>query len=551
VNAILPLRLFLILSGVLGATGPLWAEPGPAPVTASSRAKEDSAAAPATLTVWNLPIVVFRVPVRQQSPAGRAAVAAQRIQALPDDIRTDEIRTEPATLGDFRGLIVWARHHPLFAISSEDPDPTAGESLEDVGRRAVEQLQAVVRARAEQRRPALLLKGLGLSLGAGVLLVLALWLIARWAQRATERLTSMAHQRTVSMLRMDLRPILSAIQRGLVRATAWAAGLVAAYLWLTFAFHQFPYTRPWSERLGGYLVSLLTELGTGVVGAVPGLFAIVVIFLATRLVVRFVDAFFTAVEMGAVTFQGFAPDTARATRRIITVAIWLFALTIAYAYIPGSDSDAFKAVGVFAGLMVSLGSAGLVNQLMSGLVVVYSRALRPGELVRAGETMGLVREVGLLSTKVVQRGEEVTIPNAVLVGSTVTNYSRLTGESGPIITTSVTIGYDQAWRQVHAMLLLAAERTPQIRKQPRPEVFQRSLSDFYVEYELRAHLQEAEQRARALSELHMQIQDAFNEFGVQIMSPHFESQPNQTVVVPKSRWHAAPAAPPKAEPRST
>jgi small-conductance mechanosensitive channel len=361
----------------------------------------------------------------------------------------------------------------------------------------------------------------------------------------------MAHQRTVSMLRMDLRPILSAIQRGLVRATAWAAGLVAAYLWLTFAFHQFPYTRPWSERLGGYLVSLLTELGTGVVGAVPGLFAIVVIFLATRLVVRFVDAFFTAVEMGAVTFQGFAPDTARATRRIITVAIWLFALTIAYAYIPGSDSDAFKAVGVFAGLMVSLGSAGLVNQLMSGLVVVYSRALRPGELVRAGETMGLVREVGLLSTKVVQRGEEVTIPNAVLVGSTVTNYSRLTGESGPIITTSVTIGYDQAWRQVHAMLLLAAERTPQIRKQPRPEVFQRSLSDFYVEYELRAHLQEAEQRARALSELHMQIQDAFNEFGVQIMSPHFESQPNQTVVVPKSRWHAAPAAPPKAEPRST
>jgi small-conductance mechanosensitive channel len=147
----------------------------------------------------------------------------------------------------------------------------------------------------------------------------------------------------------------------------------------------------------------------------------------------------------------------------------------------------------------------------------------------------------------VYRNEEITIPNAVLVGSTVINYSRLTGEIGPVITTTVTIGYDQAWRQVHAMLLLAAERAPHIRKQPRPEVFQRALSDFYVEYELRAHLESAEYRARALSELHMQIQDAFNEFGVQIMSPHFEGQPDRAVVVPKTRWHEAPAASPRDE----
>jgi hypothetical protein len=46
-----------------------------------------------------------------------------------------------------------------------------------------------------------------------------------------------------------------------------------------------------------------------------------------------------------------------------------------------------------------------------------------------------------------------------------------------------------------------------------------------------------------MSELHAQIQDAFNEFGAQIMSPHFESQPERKIVVPKAEWRAAPAGP--------
>ncbi len=290
---------------------------------------------------------------------------------------------------------------------------------------------------------------------------------------------------------------------------------------------------------------MLRELGAGALPAVPGLLAVVLIFLAARFVIRIVEVFFQAVEKDAVKIRSLQPDTARATRYIAIVLIWVFALTVAYEYIPGSHTDAFKAIGVLLGLMISLGSAGLVNQLMSGLVVIYSRALRPGELVQAGDLVGRVSEVGLLSTKLVAKGEEITIPNAVLVGRTVTNYSRLGGEYGPVISTKVGIGYDAPWRQVHAILQLAAERTPGIRKHPRPYVRQNALSDFFVEYELRGHVELPADRAQVLSELHMQIQDAFNEFGVQIMSPAFESQPERPVVVPRSRWYASPAVPPQ------
>src|SRR5262249_45104359 len=178
------------------------------------------------------------------------------------------------------------------------------------------------------------------------------------------------------------------------------------------------------------------------------------------------------------------------------------------------------------------------------LVMVYSRALRPGEVVRAGELVGVVSEVGILSTKVVTpKREEVTIPNAVLAGAMITNYSRLAAGDGAGISTKVTIGYDAPWRQVHALLLLAAERTPGVWREPRPYVLQQALSDFYAEYELRAHIERPEVRFHVLSDLHAQIQDAFNEFGVQIMSPNFEAQPDRPVLVPRSAWYAAPASP--------
>ena len=196
------------------------------------------------------------------------------------------------------------------------------------------------------------------------------------------------------------------------------------------------------------------------------------------------------------------------------------------------------------GFMLTLGSAGIVNQLMSGLVLVYSRALTIGDFVDIGGTVGVVSEVGVLSTKVIDsRNEEVTIPNAVLVGNPIRNYSRLSGERGSLVSTKVTIGYDTPWRQVHAMLITAAELTPGLRKTPSPFVYQRDLADHYVEYELHAYMDQPLDRVPILSALHGNIQDQFNTYGVQIMSPHFVSQPQDNVVVPTEKWYAAPAEP--------
>ena len=213
--------------------------------------------------------------------------------------------------------------------------------------------------------------------------------------------------------------------------------------------------------------------------AVPRLFTVIVIFLLTRIIARIVNRIFLEIENGDLKVNWLNTDTARATRRLVIVLIWIFAVTVAYPYVPGSNSDAFKGVSVFVGLMVSLGSAGLVNQVMSGLVVVYSRALRIGEFVQVGDDVGIVTEIGMLSTKILTRKrEEITIPNAVMVGTKTVNYSRHAGADGGAVGTTVTIGYDAPWRLVHEMLLNAAAQTAGVRKNPPPRVLQNRWQTF-------------------------------------------------------------------------
>jgi small-conductance mechanosensitive channel len=259
-----------------------------------------------------------------------------------------------------------------------------------------------------------------------------------------------------------------------------------------------------------------------------------------------------AVEEGRLSVPGMHPDTTSMTRRLVISILWVFSLVIAYPYLPGSDSLAFKGISVFLGLLISFGSSGVVSQAASGVILVYSRAFRSGDYVNIGDTEGTVMSIGILSTKIrTNKRELLNIPNSVLTTSTTKNFSGLLEDKGVVLYTSVTIGYDTPWRQVHALLLKAAGRTAELKKEPEPFVYQTALSDFYVEYQLNAYLAEPSRRPRVLAELHAHIQDVFNEHGVQIMSPHYENDPEGGAkLVPKERWYAAPAQQPEAQDKS-
>jgi small-conductance mechanosensitive channel len=264
--------------------------------------------------------------------------------------------------------------------------------------------------------------------------------------------------------------------------------------------------------------------------------------------VRLVNFAFKAVEEGRLTVRGVYPETAQPTRRLIVGLLWLFALVVSYEYIPGSNTDAFKGVSVFVGIIISLGSTGVMNQLMSGMMVTYSRAVRIGDFVRIGDIEGTVVQLGGLSTKLRNpRNEEITIPNAVVASTAATNFSRHADTDGVFVPTTLTINYSVPWRQVQGLLLLAAERTTGIKRTPKPRVLQLALGDFGVQYALMVCLEQPSRRVATLDGLHANIQDAFNEYGVQIMVPAYEGDPGEPKTVPPSQWYPAPAVMPSTD----
>jgi small-conductance mechanosensitive channel len=449
------------------------------------------------------------------------------------------------------GVLVSIGEESIFVLTPEDLDQVSEETMDEAGNRAVSNLRVAYAETLELRDARRISEAVGLTVLATVLFLLSFWALHRLRKFGQARLTRVASTRVrdvgISGFTFLTRERLLTLVRRLLGILIWAVQLVLIYLWLAYCLKRFPYTRPWGEALGNYLLITLKILLLGAIGALPGLLVVAVILYVTHLLARTVRAFFNAVEAGKVAVTGIYPDTAPATRTILVILIWLFALIVAYPYIPGSDTAVFKAVGVFLGIVISLSSSGLLVQAMSGLVLIYSRALKPGEYVHIKDVEGVVDSVGMFSTKLrTIKAEEITIPNSFLLATTTRNDSRLTADSGSLAYTSVTVGYGVPWRQVHAMLLLAAERTPGLRKEPPPFVIQLSLSDFYVVYQINAALVRAEERLPVISKLHLNILDVFNEHGVQLMSPHYIADPPRPLVVPKEQGQAALAVNPLA-----
>lgn len=503
----------------------------------------------ATIEFWNREIAVLRASRGGRDASERARRASDRLSELSDSVLRQGVKVTPLEAAEGKALLFEVGGESVFGLLEGDLDADSGETLAQAGARAEQRLREAIEAHVEQTSLARLSQAIAWSLAATAFYGGVLWVLFRgrrlavtWLLRASSRSLARASRAGLDALRIAL-----AVIRGLVNLFVWSVTATLAYGWLGFVLFQFPYTQPWGEALGTWLLELVELVASAVVHALPGLAVAAVILSGAYLVTRFNRQFFTSVGAGRIQVSWLRAETAEATRRIVSVLVWVFALAFAYPYLPGSGSVAFQGISVLLGVMLSLGSASLVSNAMSGLVVVYSRAFHAGDFVRVGDTDGVVQELGALSSKIATPGGEVTIPHGVTVSAQIVNYTRQAQGDGSLVTTTVTIGYDAPWRQVHALLLEAAANTAGVRPTPPPRVLQRALSDFYVAYQLVAHVERTDRSLEVLSDLHQQIQDRFNAHGVQIMSPHFAIQPGRPVVVPQSRWFDAPAAAPARE----
>jgi small-conductance mechanosensitive channel len=531
-------RILRLLSGLALLLAGMF----PLPAGAQTNTIPTAAAPPAKLKVLNREVMIFRASLGTYTPEQRVDAAGIRIEHAmkrPPGLRVESLLAN--------GIVEFRVHgQTVFFILPGDVDELAGETLDSLRVTTEHQLNQAISELEELRSNEHLIKAVLFSIGATLGLIIFIWLLARnrrWVESRLIKLTAGKADRIKShSLRIIGLQNLVAVLRSLTTLVFWLVIISAIFLWLEFVLQLFPLTRPFGEELHKQFLVTLGNLGQSTLQALPDLGIVFVILGLARFAASANRRFFAAIARGRRHSRFFDPTTAPITQRLITLLIWITAIIVAFPYIPGSQTPAFRGISVMAGLMLSVGSSNLIAQLVGGLTVVYNHICRPGDYVRIGEHEGTITKMGLLSTWLVtRRNEEIVLPNSNISNGTLINYSRLNETESVLIPVTVTIGYDTPWRQVHAMLLEAARRTAGLKPEPQPIVLQRALSDFYVEYELRVPLDKPMRRPEVLSELHAHTQDVFNEYGVQIMSPHFLANPPQAAVVPKEKWFAPPA----------
>jgi small-conductance mechanosensitive channel len=410
--------------------------------------------------------------------------------------------------------------------------------------------QAVIDYRMARSPSALRRSAINLLIATLVLfltMVVLFWFwrgVDRFLRRRLEARIQAVERQSFEIMRAE--QIWSAVQ-SLLFALRAIVVLAVFLVYLNVALAQFPWTRGLSHGMAEFALGPLEVMGRGIVANIPSLVFLLVLFFVVRLLLRLLHVFFEAVGRRTITLQRFDPEWADPTYKIVRIAIVAFALVVAYPYIPGSHTAAFQGVSLFIGIVFSLGSSSAISNIIAGYMMTYRRALKLGDRVKIGEAFGDVIEMRLQVTHLRSvKNEEIIIPNSQILSGDVTNYSSLSRVDGLILHTEVGIGYETPWRQVEAMLLMAADRTEGLASEPRPFVFQKGLGDFAVTYELNAFCKDARKMMPLYTALHRNILDLFNEYGVQIMTPAYEGDPEQPKIVERKDWFASPAPNPPA-----
>ncbi|MEJ8826134.1 mechanosensitive ion channel family protein [Variovorax humicola] len=483
-----------------------------------------------------------------RSPLGfpaseRAAGIAKRIEAAARDRSIDPAFVRTGTVAGMTAIFAG----PARIMVVSDADAQAAETtVEALAGAAEDRVRSAIIDYRVARSPERVRNATLLALTATVLFLVAaavsVWLTIR-LRRGIEhalhpRVQTLGFQSFAIVRAEHIRAVLS----GILKFVGLLVLLALTFAWLVYVLDLFPWTIGVGNALLEHVVTPLTTLGRDFLAAIPNLIFLAILYFIFRSALRIVRLFFDAVEQGRVKLQNFEPEWAMPTYKIVRLAIIAFALVIAYPYVPGSSSAAFKGVSLFLGVVFSLGSSGAISNIIAGYMMTYRRAFRVGDRVKIGEVTGEITAVRLqVSHLRTMKNEEVVIPNSQIINSHVVNYTTLARKDGLLLHTSVQIGYNTPWRQVEAMLLEAAHRTEGLVAAPKPFVLQTKLGDFAIIYELNVGCDDPRRMHELYSALHRNILDVFNEYGVSIVTPAYEGDPETPKVVPREKWFSPPA----------
>ncbi|HPF26779.1 MAG TPA: mechanosensitive ion channel family protein [Steroidobacteraceae bacterium] len=456
-------------------------------------------------------------------PQNRAAAIEQRlltISAGSADVLADLRVVERDGLSE-----IFAGETLIRAVTDQDAANT-GRTRRQLAADYQVQVYEALAIEFRDRSVANVLRSLLYTLAATLVLaalLVGLRRLYRWSRdRVNRAAQAWSWESGLARMRILTPAAVSSGSRSIAATLAWLIGIALLYFYLEYVLSLFPWTRGIAERMVTTSRAAVLQVGSGLIGYLPNLLNMIVIIFVARFILRAVRAVFDQIRFQRLTLQGFYPEWAMPTYSLIRFLVIAIAAVMVFPYLPGSGSEGFRGVSVFVGLLVSLGAASAIANVIAGIVITYMRPFKVGDRVKIADAVGDVTGKDLFVVRLrTIKNVDITIPNSLVLANHIINYSSSADTHGLVLHSTVTIGYDVPWQKVHELLISAASRVEGILADPAPFVLQTSLDDFYVSYELNAYTKKPAQMALIYSALHTNIQNAFNDAGVEIMSPHY------------------------------
>ncbi|MBM0653638.1 mechanosensitive ion channel [Capnocytophaga genosp. AHN8471] len=315
------------------------------------------------------------------------------------------------------------------------------------------------------------------------------------------------------------------IVKALVKLLAILRIIFLLFLLITIIpliFDIFPSTQYLSKIIVQWISEPIKNVGIAIIGYLPHLFYIVIIVVITRYVLKILRFFALEIERGILKIKGFHPEWAHTTYVLARMMLWVLALVIMFPHLPGSDSDAFKGISVFLGVLISLGSSSAISNAIADIVISYMRPFQVGDWIKSGEIIGAVIEKNALVTRLKTiNNEDITIPNSAILSGATMNFTSIGKEIGLALNVQVKVRYDYSDNLVEELLIEAALKTNGISPKPHPYIFQISLNELNAIYELNAYTFHPENMYFIKSDLTKNIQSTFRQANVEIFSTQY------------------------------
>lgn len=459
----------------------------------------------------------------------RADNVVTRIQNLYEDdfVKVDSFKIEN---NEISSDIVYK---DLIITSVTELDALLeGKSKEEIAKQYLKSIQETINREKEENSISKLLIRIGLIALIFIVFYLLILLINKIKDYSVQRIMTERTQ-LIKDVKIKNYVLVSSVQKtriliNSINMLRWALIILMAFIMLPIVFSVFPFTQSWANSLIGLFTKPLKKAFLAIWDYIPNLITVFVILFVMRYAVRLVKYIFTEIDKGKLEVNGFHREFAMPTFTIVRFLLQAFTLVLIFPYLPGSNSDIFKGISVFIGVLFSLGSSSAISNIIAGLVITYMRPFRIGDRITIADKTGVVIEKSPLVTRLrTIKNEEITIPNSSILSGNTVNYSTFS-DQGICFQVELTVGYEEPWERIHEMLLNIPPRVARVNTTPAPFVLQKKLDDFYVLYELNVYISQSAEIALAQSEIFQLILNDFLAAGIEMNAPHIFAKVDHT-----------------------